>query len=275
MCSWLRVGLLVEQGCGEVCHYDWLKARLFVVLCLKFTALRRCSSLCFEVIDDRCEILYLSSLSLLCHRPRKPPFLWIPLQSSARYTRLVVACAGWVVLAALPSGCGPLIALEEPWTQECVEFSLGSLRSFVAACHIALNLWIWYRANCESARSLSITEMQSQTETLWQTEPEVSVMAWWFESSWNICAGEKLSRTATGFRWDCGLKVSGTSARRALSVTAREISCQSAIPRGRSRTFARVRSAMHIITQAGVDSTHFFLTSLLSFSRPLQKAGSA
>lgn len=41
------------------------------------------------------------------------------------------------------------------------------------------------------------------------------------------------------------------------------------------RTFARVCSAMHIITQAGVDSTHLSLTSLLSFSRPLQKAGSA
>ncbi len=125
MCSWLQVGLLVEQGRGEACHYDWLKARLFVVLCLKFTALRRCSSLCFEVIDDRCEILYLSSLSLACHRPRKPPFPWIPLQSSARYTRLVVPCAGWVVLAALPSGCGPLLALEEPWMREWVEFSSG------------------------------------------------------------------------------------------------------------------------------------------------------
>lgn len=69
--------------------------------------------------------------------------------------------------------------------------------------------------------------------------------------------------------------MSGTSARRALSVTARGMSCQSAIPRGCTRTFARVRSGMHIITQAGVDSRHFFLTSLLSFSRPLQKAGSA
>lgn len=67
----------------------------------------------------------------------------------------------------------------------------------------------------------------------------------------------------------------GTSARGALSVMAREMPCQSAIPRGRTRTLARARSGMHIITQAGVDSRHFFLTSLLSFSRPLQKAGSA
>ncbi len=151
----------------------------------------------------------------------------------------------------------------------------GSPRSFMAACHIASNLRIWCRANCENARSLSITEMQSQMETLWQTEPEVSVMAWWFESSSNSCSGEKQARTVARSKRGSGLKVSGTSARGALSVTAREMSCQSAIPRWWTRTFARARSGMHIITQAGVDSRHFFLTCLLSFSRPLQKAGSA
>lgn len=144
-------------GPRKACHYDWLKARLFVVLCLKFTALWRCSSLCFEVIDDCCEILYLSSLLLACHRPRKPPFPWIPLQKSARHTWLVVACGGWVVLNSHLAvvHCLCLRTVD-------AEFSSRSPRAFIAVCHIQSNLRIWYRDGPMHARSPSVTKMQNK-----------------------------------------------------------------------------------------------------------------
>lgn len=74
------------------------------------------------------------------------------------------------------------------------------------------------------------------------------------------------------------VNVSETSAHGALSVIAGAMSCQSAILRGLTHTMhagVHAHTGMHIITQAGVDSRHFLLTSPLSFSGRLQKAGSA
>lgn len=123
-----------------------------------------------------------------------------------RSSHLIGGGLPWVGCPCQPSGRGPLLVYEECWV-------LKSQRVLVAARHIESNLRIWYRGSYAHTRPLSITEMRSKMEPLWEKEAEV--MACWFGRLW-LVLGEVLAGN-----------VSGASACGALSVIAREMSYQS------------------------------------------------